>query len=39
MSAALLETCFIDNLDDIQKYQENKNAIADSVVKGIVKGF
>ena len=39
MSSALLETCFIDNLSDIQKYQANKNAIADSIVKGIVKGF
>ena len=39
VSAALLETCFIDNTSDIQKYQANKHTIADSIVKGIAVGF
>lgn len=39
VSGALLETCFIDDKDDITKYQENKNAIADAIVNGIVEGF
>ncbi|RGB58610.1 MULTISPECIES: N-acetylmuramoyl-L-alanine amidase [Bacillota] len=39
ISAALLETCFIDNQKDMNKYQQNKNAIADSIVKGIVDEF
>lgn len=39
VSGALLETCFIDNADDISKYQINKNEIADAIVNGIVSGF
>lgn len=39
VSGALLETCFIDDKDDITKYQKNKNAIADAIVNGIVEGF
>ena len=39
VSGALLETCFIDDADDIDTYQKNKNAIADAIVNGIVAGF
>lgn len=39
ISAALLETCFIDNQKDMDKYQKNKNSVADGIVKGIVDGF
>lgn len=39
VSGALLETCFIDDADDIETYQKNKNAIADAIVNGIVAGF
>ena len=39
VSGALLETCFIDNADDIAVYQSNKDAIADAIVDGIVEGF
>lgn len=39
VSGALLETCFIDNADDIAAYQSNKDAIADAIVDGIAEGF
>ena len=39
VSGALLETCFIDNADDIAVYQRNKDAIADAIVDGIAEGF
>lgn len=39
MSGALLETCFIDNPNDMATYQRNKDAIADGIVDGIAKGF
>lgn len=39
VSGALLETCFIDDADDIDTYQKNKNAIADAIVNGIVAEF
>ena len=39
VSGALLETCFIDDADDISTYQSNKDAIADAIVDGIVAGF
>ena len=39
VSGALLETCFIDNADDIAVYQSNKDAIADAIVDGIAEGF
>lgn len=37
ISGALLETCFIDDADDMATYQEHKYALADAVVKGIVE--
>lgn len=39
VSGALLETCFVDDADDMDTYQKNKNAIADAIVNGIVAGF
>ena len=39
VSYALLETCFIDDLDDMKLYQEKKNQIVSAIVKGIVDGF
>lgn len=39
VSYALLETCFIDDLDDIKLYQAKKNEIISAIVNGIVIGF
>lgn len=39
VSSALLETCFIDNAQDMQTYQANKNEIAKSIVEAIAEGF
>lgn len=39
MSGALLETCFIDNKNDMEVYQNNKNAIAKDIAEGIAEGF
>lgn len=39
MSGALLETCFIDNVNDMKIYEANKDAIAQGIVNGIVEGF
>ncbi len=39
ISSALLETCFIDDADDMKIYTAKKDAIADAIVNGIVAGF
>ena len=39
MSGALLETCFIDNKNDMGIYQKNKDAICQGIVEGIAEGF
>lgn len=39
VSSALLETCFIDNANDMKTYQEHKNEIAQAIVNGIVDEF
>lgn len=39
ISAALLETCFIDSKSDMDIYINNKEEIADCIVEGIVEGF
>lgn len=39
VSSALLELCFIDDLDDMKVYQANKDKIAKGVAKGIIDGF
>jgi N-acetylmuramoyl-L-alanine amidase len=39
ISGALLETCFIDNKNDINVYQKNKDTICQAICDGIVEGF
>lgn len=39
VSAALLEVCFIDDIDDMKLYKTKKKEIAAAVAQGIVKGF
>lgn len=39
VSSALIEVCFIDDVDDVKLYQAKKKEIADAIVKGIVTGF
>ena len=39
VSHAVLETCFISDMDDIRWYQSQKRAIARAVVTGIIEGF
>lgn len=39
MSGALLETCFIDNKNDMSIYQKNKDSICQAICDGIVEGF
>lgn len=39
VSSALIETCFIDDLDDMRLYQSKKAVVAEAIVKGIADGF
>lgn len=39
ISSALLETCFIDNTNDMRIYQANKDKIAQAITNGIITGF
>lgn len=39
VSYALLETCFIDDRDDMNLYTKKKNAVAEAIAMGIVEGF
>jgi N-acetylmuramoyl-L-alanine amidase len=39
VSHALLEVCFIDNKNDINKYMSNKQEIAKAIAEGIIDGF
>ena len=39
VSYALIEVCFIDDLDDMNLYQAKKNDIPKAIADGIVKGF
>lgn len=39
VSAALLETCFIDDFDDLTIYRANENKIAESVADAIARGY
>lgn len=38
-SAALIETCFISNPNDMNKYNSNFNAVCSAMVEGIAEGF
>lgn len=39
ISGALLETCFIDNVDDMDVYEAKKHEIAKDIVAGIAEGW
>ena len=39
VSSALVETCFISNETDMNKYNANFNAVCSAMAKGIVEGF
>lgn len=39
VSSALLEVCFIDDIDDMEIYKTKKKEIAAAVAQGIVRGF
>lgn len=39
VSYALLETCFIDDLDDVKLYQNNKDKVISAIANGIISGF
>lgn len=39
VSSALLETCFIDDIDDMKIYKAKKDKIAEAVVNGIAAAF
>ena len=39
VSSALLEVCFIDNQEDVSKYQAWKHEITTAIVSGIAEGF
>lgn len=39
VSSALLETCFIDNANDVNIYQNNKEAICNAICEAIAEGF
>lgn len=39
VSSALLETCFIDNANDMSIYQSNKDGICQAIAEGIAQGF
>ena len=39
VSYALLETCFIDDVDDMQLYNRKKQEVVKAIVDGIVEGF
>lgn len=39
VSYSLIETCFIDDLDDIKLYQSKKTEVVNAIAKGIISGF
>lgn len=39
VSHGLLETCFINDIDDVLWYQKNKTLIGSKIVEGIIEGF
>ena len=39
VSYALLETCFIDDLDDMKLYQSKKSEVIEAIANGIIAGF
>ena len=39
VSYALIEVCFIDDLDDMKLYQAKKDEVVDAIAQGIIDGF
>lgn len=39
ISSALLEVCFIDDIDDMKLYQTKKNEVIKAIADGIINGF
>lgn len=39
VSSALLEVCFVDDIDDMKLYQSKKSEVIKAVADGIIKGF
>lgn len=39
VSYALIEICFIDDIDDMALYTSNKGAVIDGIAQGIITGF
>lgn len=39
VSSALLETCFVDNAEDMQVYQSNKQAVFSAIANAVIRGF
>lgn len=39
VSYALLETCFIDDLDDMNLYQAKKDEVINGIASGVIEGF
>ena len=39
VSYALLETCFIDDIDDMKLYIARKNEVVSAIANGIIRGF
>lgn len=39
VSSALLEVCFIDDIDDMKLYQSKKAEVIKAIANGIIKGF
>lgn len=38
-SYALIETCFIDNVSDMEKFNNSKHSVAEAIIDGIIDGF
>lgn len=39
VSSALLEVCFVDDIDDMKLYQAKKDNVIQAIADGIIKGF
>lgn len=39
VSSALIETCFVDDADDIGLFKDNEDSVIEAIAKGIVEGF
>ena len=39
VSSALIETCFVDDMDDIRLFKDNEDDVVEAIARGIVEGF